>query len=232
MKTYFEQINESIFSFLLWDDSWKSFNNCYLIVEGEEIILIDSGKAEHFDFLEGALNSIGVEKNDIKTFLATHGHRDHIGGVELAGNAERFIHQRDLALLPENLSGFSALTADTGKVSSFEYVLLGHHTPGSVAFYHEKSKTLFCGDHLCFFGDPLPAGGIMVEGEMVKEQVRKFISDWAGNPEMREEHNFDLFIEGLEILKKFDANYLCTGHGVIIKDDITGFLSDAVGAAK
>lgn len=232
MKVYFEQIIENIYSFLLWDDSWKSFNNCYLIVEGEEVTLIDSGKLEDFGHLERALASIGIESSDVKTFLATHGHRDHIGGAEFLGNAERFIHERDGTLLPETLSGFSILTTDRGKVGSFEYVLLGHHTPGSIAFYHEKSRTLFCGDHLCFFGDPLPTGEIMVEGEVVKAQVREFISDWAGNPEMREEHNFDFFLEGLETLKKFDVNCLCTGHGVLIKDDIARFLSDAVIAAK
>lgn len=232
MQTYFEKINDNIFSFLLWDETWRSFNNCYLIVDGNEVILIDSGKTEDFGYLGKSLESIQVGIDGIQVFLATHGHKDHIGGVQFLKDAERFIHKADKGLLPDTLSGFTGFTSDNGMVNGIEYILLGHHTPGSTAFYHEKSKTLFCGDHLCFFGDPLPNGNVVVEGSVVKGQVRQFVTGWAGNQEMRDEYNFALFIKGLTALCEFDADYLCTGHGAIIKDNIGMFLSDVLKDVK
>ena len=232
METYFENVTENTYGFLIWDDSWNSYNNCYLIIEENDVIIVDSGKDTHFKYLEKALKSINVKKEDITKFIATHGHKDHIGGVEFLQNAERFIHQKDVVLLPASLNDFTAFSPSSGKVNGFEYILLGHHTPGSIALYHERSKMLFCGDHLCFFGDPLPTKKIIAEGEVIKDKVRQFVVEWAGNQEMRKEHNFDLFIEGLKALQKFDAEYLCTGHGVVIKDNIDKFISDILKAVN
>ncbi|MEQ2528400.1 MBL fold metallo-hydrolase [Bacillaceae bacterium CLA-AA-H227] len=79
---------------MLWDDSWSSFNNCYVLVEGDEVTLIDSGKEEHFEHLEGEMKKIGIE--NITRFIATHGHKDHIGGVRFLENVEGYIHHEDV----------------------------------------------------------------------------------------------------------------------------------------
>ncbi|MGE7610250.1 hypothetical protein ACQKML_27260 [Peribacillus frigoritolerans] len=47
MKTYFEAITKDVYAFLVWDESWNSYNNCYLLLEDNDILLIDSGKVEH-----------------------------------------------------------------------------------------------------------------------------------------------------------------------------------------
>jgi glyoxylase-like metal-dependent hydrolase (beta-lactamase superfamily II) len=41
--------------------------------------LIDSGKEEHFDYLEAAMKELNLDKGGISAFIATHGHKDHIG---------------------------------------------------------------------------------------------------------------------------------------------------------
>lgn len=228
METYFEKVTDTIYCFLVWDDSWKSFNNFYVVDEASEVILIDSGKAEHFEAFETALARINLTSKNISTVVATHGHRDHIEGTRFLPNAEALIHPRDIDLLPIDLKDkFSPVLPNKDSiVMNLESVLLGHHTPGSVALYHEKSKVLFCGDHLCFFGELLPNGKVVAEGEAMKEQVKKFITDWSESEEMRIEHNFELFIEGLKTLQKFDAKYLCTGHGVILKEDMNKFFKE------
>ncbi|MDN7245662.1 MBL fold metallo-hydrolase [Planococcus shenhongbingii] len=225
METYFEKVTDHVYCFLVWDDSWKSYNNFYVVAEATEVILIDSGKAEHFEAFETALAHINFTPEDISTVVATHGHKDHIEGTRFLPHAEALIHAKEVDLLPIDLKGkFSPVLPDEGStVMNLESVLLGHHTPGSVALYHEKSKVLFCGDHLCFFGDPLPDGKVVAEGEAMKEQVKKFVTEWSENEEMRIQHNFELFIAGLKTLQKFDAKYLCTGHGVIIKEDMKKF---------
>lgn len=53
--------------------------NVYAIVDGEQLVLIDSGwaMAESQDLLAASLDSIGFGLGDIREFLVTHVHRDH-----------------------------------------------------------------------------------------------------------------------------------------------------------
>jgi len=133
-------------------------------------------------------------------------------------------------MLKANLTG--TLPDNGAVISGLECTLLGHHTPGSVALFHQESGVLFCGDHLCFFGEPLPDEKMASNGKEMQEKHVKFISEWANNEEMRVKHNFDLFMNGLQILRKFDAKYLCTGHGAVVKDDVDSFLSDLIQAGS
>ncbi|MED4205771.1 MBL fold metallo-hydrolase [Neobacillus mesonae] len=228
MKTYLEEIAKDVYAFLLWDKSWNSYNNCYLLLENNHYILIDSGKEEHSGFLYSALKSKGISNKDITHFIATHGHKDHIGGAHFLGEIEGFIHNKDLELIPENLRNLLKMNLpDNGStVSNLECVLLGHHTIGSVSLYHRKSKVLFCGDHICFFGEPLKGNNVVDTGKLEREKFKQFVSDWSQNEDMRKKHNFHLFIEGLRAINKFDVEYLCTGHGVVLKGNINGFISD------
>ena len=230
MKTYFEAITKDVYAFLAWDESWNSYNNCYLLLEDNDILLIDSGKVEHSRLLFSALNSKGISKCDITQFIATHGHIDHIGGMQFLEGIEGFIHIKDLELIPENFRHkLKTNLPDNGStVGNLECVLLGHHTKGSVLLYHHKSKALFCGDHICFFAEPLNVNKVVDTGTFEREKFKQFVTDWSQNEVMRKQHNFSLFIEGLKAINKFEAEYLCTGHGVIIKGNINKFISDLI----
>ncbi|MEH7226810.1 MBL fold metallo-hydrolase [Bacillus sp. JJ1566] len=228
MKTYLEEITKNVYAFLLRDESWNSYNNCYLLLDNNDIILIDSGKEEHSSFLFSSLKSKGISKGDITHFIATHAHKDHIGGFQHLGEIEGYIHNKDLELIPENLRNkFKTKLPDNGStVNNIECVLLGHHTKGSVLLYHSESKALFCGDHICFFAEPLNDNKVIDKGILEREKFKQFVSDWSQNEEMKRQHDFNLFIEGLKAINKFDAEYLCTGHGVILKGNINRFISD------
>jgi glyoxylase-like metal-dependent hydrolase (beta-lactamase superfamily II) len=228
MKKYFEEIAKDVYVFSLWDKSWNSYNNCYLLLDNNHYILIDSGKEEHSSFLYSALESKGISNKDITHFIATHGHRDHIGGARFLGEIEGFIHNTDIELIPETLGNKLKMNLpDNGStVSNLECVLLGHHTKGSVSLYHRESKVLFCGDHICFFGEPLRKNNVVDTGGLEREKLKQFVSDWSQSEDMRKKHNFNLFIEGLKIMNKFDVEYLCTGHGVVLNGNINEFISD------
>ncbi|MFA1715322.1 MBL fold metallo-hydrolase [Peribacillus frigoritolerans] len=53
--------------------------------------------------LKKMINSKGISKCDITQFIATHGHIDHIGGMQFLEGIECSIHNKDLELIPENL---------------------------------------------------------------------------------------------------------------------------------
>jgi glyoxylase-like metal-dependent hydrolase (beta-lactamase superfamily II) len=144
------------------------------------------------------------------------------------GEIKGFIHNEDLELISEDIRNKLKMNLhDNGSTeSNLECVLLGHHTKGSVLLYHRKSKVLFCGDHICFFAEPLNNINFVDTGKLEREKFKKFVSDWSHNKEMRIQHNFSLFIEGLKAIKKLDAEYLCTGHGVVLKGNINEFILD------
>ncbi|MCA1320986.1 MBL fold metallo-hydrolase [Bacillus tianshenii] len=229
MKYFFEKITDDVYAFLLWDESWNSYNNCYLLMGENGCTLIDSGKEEHFEYLEAALKEIG----NISAFIATHGHKDHIGGLSFLKKAESYIHSEDLSLVHEKLKAkLTGKLTDGVAIRGLECIHLGHHTPGSVALFHQESGVLFCGDHLCFFGEPLPNEKVVSNGNAMKDKYVKFISEWADNEEMRVKHNFELFMDGLKKLRKFDAKYLCTGHGIVLRNEVDSFLSDLILAGE
>ena len=64
-------------------------------------------------------------------------------------------------------------------------------------------------------------------GTLEREKFKQFVSDWSQNEERNEKRtSFHLFIDGLRAINKFDVEYLCTGHGTILKGNINRFISD------
>jgi glyoxylase-like metal-dependent hydrolase (beta-lactamase superfamily II) len=160
-----EEAAPGLYALALWDESWNSFNNCYVLRpagEGGGAILIDSGKAEHTPALLDALARIGVTPDRVDAVLATHGHFDHVGGAASLPGVPRHLHAADASLLPQAVRAEWQLDLpDQGVLNGFpefRCVLLGHHTFGSVALFHGPTRALFCGDHVCFFGAPLDEG--------------------------------------------------------------------------
>ncbi|WP_019156299.1 MBL fold metallo-hydrolase [Robertmurraya massiliosenegalensis] len=225
METYLDKITNHLYAFLLWDDSWNAFNNSYLLVERNEIILIDSGKAEHFHFLEQALKSIGINKGEISKYLLTHGHKDHIGGISFLNHLKGFIHHNDIELVPDEMK--ERFNSDLSG-GNMEYILLRHHTKGSVAYYDKQHMALFCGDHISFFGEKLNENQVVDEGNKVREKFKQFVYDWSQKEEMRKQYDFESFIIGLKKMQQFDIEYLCTGHGVVLKGNINSYLDELI----
>ena len=134
--------------------------NCYLLTDGEEAVLIDPGA-------EGDRLYDAVEKSGciLKKILLTHGHFDHIGAVcTLAkrSGAKVYIHSKDAPMLTDNSKNLSFMgggieyyTPDY-MLDDIKQLTIGNtqikvfHTPG-----HSSGSVCFLCEDVLFSGDLL-----------------------------------------------------------------------------
>lgn len=229
MAYQFSKVTNGVYALAVWDETWNSYNNCYLVLRRDGAIMIDAGTPEHIGMLTKALATLGLSLDDVAVLIATHGHRDHVGGSLAFETATKLIHSADWELLPAELQAiFSATLPEAATHYDLDCVWLGHHTEGSVALFDRSSGVLFIGDHLAFFGDPLPKDGLVSEAPELRELAYRFVAQLAQDPTERERYRFepfDRFVEGLVSLSRYSgASTWCTGHGAIVQGDITGFI--------
>ena len=128
--------------------------NCYIVRDENACAIVDPG-----DSGEALADWLVQEKLQPRFVLLTHGHYDHVGGVEALrdrfAGLPVYVHEADTRLTPDLSRGLQwtdfygegdVLTM--GKVS-FRVLSTPGHTPGSVC--------LLCGDAL-LCGDTLFAG--------------------------------------------------------------------------
>ena len=138
--------------------------NCYLAVNKEtrQTAVIDPAACP--SYLMGHIKSEGLK---IEAVLLTHGHFDHIMGLDgflKEYDVPVYLHRDDEQLIKDpglNQSGvytsgytFGSATYiednETLKTAGFEFKVLHTpgHTPGGVCYYAEAEKVLFSGDTL------------------------------------------------------------------------------------
>ena len=141
-------------------------SNCYIIWDEKtlEALVIDPG--DNPEIIEKKIKDLGIK---VKLILATHGHFDHVNGVEdlrKKTSAEFLAHKSDF---PDNESesgnhyriGFSGNLKpdryiDEGDIISVgEYQFEVLHTPG-----HSIGSLCFLHDSIVFVGDVLFQGSI------------------------------------------------------------------------
>ncbi len=138
--------------------------NCVIVAEGDDCWVVDPGMdaGPLIDWLK----ENGLTPSRI---LLTHGHGDHIGGVDLVketfGDAKICCPGSDVAMLADsalNLSGPFGLpvtsggpdeTIEAGQMLSlgqtrWQVIDVSGHTAGGVAFYCESENILLAGDAL------------------------------------------------------------------------------------
>ena len=138
--------------------------NCYLLIEGNDCILIDP--ADEAAFL---LEEIMRRKLNLQAMLATHGHFDHVmavGEIQKSFNVPLYIHKNDEFLLKRigatarHFLGYDPVILPPSEVKyikkgkqtvgtfTFKVIEIPGHTPGSVGYYFSGEKWLFSGDTL------------------------------------------------------------------------------------
>lgn len=176
--------------------------NSFLIVceETNKAALVDAN-----GFSESAIFDY-IEKNNLKLecLLLTHGHYDHVYGakrVQDTANVLVYLHNKDVFLMEMlgeqlKISGLPPIgppaekptqttplkDGDITKVGNIEIksILTPGHSAGSLSFYLEKEKKLFCGDLILFNGvgrTDLPGGSYEVLLDSIHEIIKKLPED-------------------------------------------------------
>ena len=136
------------------------FENCYVISEGSECIIVDPGQS----FLRAS--ELIKQRYSVKAIFITHGHIDHGDGIKYF-NSPIYISNEDKNILLDPYKSlydffgltypFDNMTLDFRVVDdNEEFELIGHkfktlktpgHTNGSICFLMDN-KYLFSGDTL------------------------------------------------------------------------------------
>ena len=85
----------------------KAAVGCFLIKDGKDFVLIETGPSLYYEEIKKSLNKINVDINKIKNVLVTHIHLDHSGGAwKFAKNGSKiYVHPKGTPHLisPERL---------------------------------------------------------------------------------------------------------------------------------
>lgn len=140
------------------------FANCYLLRDSDNTCVVIDPSVDG----NGIVDYINTNHLVLKGILLTHGHFDHIRGVNRLlkdFKVDVFVGVDDVELLHDpslNCSSFykKAITIDTNPVPLFDgetinvldepikVIYTPYHTSGSVSFFLKESKMVFSGDSL------------------------------------------------------------------------------------
>jgi ribonuclease/clavin/mitogillin len=132
--------------------------NTYLVGSGKKRILLDTGdgREEYLPILEQALERAGCD--GLQEIVLTHGHPDHIGGVEsvMKRFGEVTVNKRPWPETDVNYP-FEITPIDDGSTIKTEGATLrGIHTPGHcpdhLCFHLEEEDAIFSGDNVLGIG--------------------------------------------------------------------------------
>jgi len=148
--------------------------NCYLVVSGTELVLIDTGMPGNSNKIINYVKGLGKNAADIKYVILTHADIDHIGSaaeVKKLTGAQLVIHANDAPMLAGKsrmkiIKGpigllmkmmltfmrFRPVEADIiikedTEIAGFKVVHTPGHTGGSISLY-QPGKLIFVGDAL------------------------------------------------------------------------------------
>lgn len=128
--------------------------NCYVVSEGDEAFLVDPG-----DRPDQVLDYLALKGLKLKFILLTHGHVDHVNGVDGIVKADPvpvYMHPQDKLAIAEHTRVFGTMTTETIPVAEGMLIpFAGHeirvietpgHSKGGVCYYVDGN--LFAGDTL------------------------------------------------------------------------------------
>jgi len=144
------------------------FVNAFLVREDDGLTLVDTTMGKAADDLLDAARAVGAP---IKRIALTHGHGDHVGGLDalnerlgdsvvvLMPDLDARIHDGESVVEGKVPGSWPTLQtkpdvrlAAGDRVGSLEVVATPGHTPGHVAFLDTRDRTLIAGDVYTTYG--------------------------------------------------------------------------------
>ena len=196
--------------------------NCYLVQEDDGLTLVDSTTSSPADDVALIVKEVGKE---LRRVVLTHAHGDHVGGVAGVGlrfpGVEVSIGERDSRILAgdKTLLETEPQTAVKGyfvkvdwkpdrllkpgdRVGSLEVVASPGHTPGHVAFFDVRDRSLLAGDAF------QTRGGIAVSGVLKPLFPFPAMATW----------NKKTALASASSLRELNPSLLAIGHGNAIPE--------------
>jgi len=180
----------------------------YLIRDGEEITIIDTGFAGEYSNIKNQLKEIGVEPADISYIVITHGHMDHIANLKKIGKisgAKIFVHADDLGKIDGKADSAQINLLEGGEkldiLGGIQAIHIAGHTKGNMAFYAKRSGILFSGD--CLFNNK----GLSLPPTKFNDDTK-------------------LFEKNVKVLLDYDISIICPGHGPHIEENCNQRIKD------
>jgi len=178
--------------------------NCYLVIQKDDIILIDTGLPGNSSKITKYVeNNLMHSIQDIKTIIITHQHMDHVGSLSKMKEitkAKVAIHPADADYIrgKQTHAGpiFSnimvkliqfiyqtkpvepdILLNDGDLIGGYRVIHTPGHTPGSICLYNPDNKAIFVGDNLQYKERKLQSPGkrLIPEPEKYKESMKKLL---------------------------------------------------------
>lgn len=189
---------------------WKAYGvvpfpvAVYLVRRKDGFTLIDSGPPESADLLVPAI-SRATEGKGVDSVLLTHGHYDHVGGLnslDLAWKPEVICHREEAPFLrgdadyhqlkAHSLISFfgryllpraalrvrASRTLEAGQAAAGMAVIhLPGHTPGHIGFLHPTDQAMICGDAAMNLGGQLsgPLGLATPNPMLAQKSLRRLV---------------------------------------------------------
>ena len=148
----------------IYEDKDDLYANTYVLIdEQKQCVVIDPAKA-----YDGLINYIDNHDLTLKGILITHGHADHIRGIDslvVAFRVPVYIGYEDLEKLTDSYSNCSEFLGEKVVVNAkaiavgdtavirllnedIHVIYTPYHTAGSVCYYLKDSGILFTGDFI------------------------------------------------------------------------------------
>lgn len=195
--------------------------NCYLVREDDGLTLIDTSMGDSAQAIIEAADSLGAR---IVRIALTHAHSDHVGSLDALHaalpEAAVMISARDARFLrgdkrldedepqvklrggyPPCETSPTRELAHGDTVGSLEVVAAPGHTPGHVAFFDPRDRTLIAGDAF------QTLGGVAVAGDMRWRFPLPALATW----------HKPTALQSARALHDLNLARLAVGHGPVLE---------------